>query len=207
MDCRKRQLGNLQPKGAAAPFQIPEDVMPQKSVAKISAKPSPEQSAKIVVFGFCSDDWPHAAWFPHTQAAPARAAANQLRLNVIEVTNGRAAELVAKLPPGQIHARGTGIVPRVPSDLYGKIVTALNPRGEAGQTPGVPIVTDLPASWDAIKPGHLVLTHESLVDGWWEAIVIDRTGDKVTLRMRDFPAYEPFTVPVTAVALMSPVQS
>ena len=98
-------------------------------------------------------------------------------------------------------------VKRVQADLYGKIVTALNPRGEAGQTPGVPVVTDLPSNWDAIKPGHLVLTHESLVDGWWEAIVIDRTGDKITLRMRDFPAYEPFTVPVTAVALLNPARS
>ena len=115
--------------------------------------------------------------------------------------------MLASLPPGQIHGHSKSIVPRVSEDLYGKVVTALNPRGEAGQTSGVPIVTDLPTTWDAIKPGHLVLAQESLFDGWWEAIVIDRTGDKVTVRMRDYPTYAPFTVPVTAVALVGSARS
>lgn len=56
-------------------------------------------------------DRPHAAWFPRTQADQARAAAKQLRLNVIDVPNGRAADLVGKLPAGQIHAAGPGMVP------------------------------------------------------------------------------------------------
>jgi len=67
-------------------------------------------------------------------------------------------------------------------------------------------VTDLPASWDAIKPGHLVLTHESVADGWWEAIVVERTGDKVTLRWHEYGDQPPFTVPVKAVALLNPAR-
>jgi hypothetical protein len=171
---------------------------------KSAAKPSSGVSAKVVVFGVCDDDRPHAAWFPKNQVDPARAAAKQLRLNVIEVTNGPAADLVAKLPAGRIHAPGSGMVPPVGTDLYEKLVANLNPRGEAGQDPGTPVVTDLPATWAAIKPGHLVLVHESLVDGWWEAIVINRTGDKLTLRLRDYPAYPTYTLLVTAVALLNP---
>jgi hypothetical protein len=64
--------------------------MSQKSVAKAKA----DASAKVVVFGLDSNWRPRAAWFPHTQAGPARAAAKQLHLNVIEVANGRAADLV-----------------------------------------------------------------------------------------------------------------
>ncbi len=103
--------------------------MIQKSVPKPNGNPA----AKVVVFGFGNHDRPHAAWFPHTQADQARAAAKQLGLNVIEVPNGHAADLVAKLPAGQIHAPGPGMVPTVREDLYEKVVATLNPRGEAGR--------------------------------------------------------------------------
>jgi hypothetical protein len=174
--------------------------MTQKSVGKSKADPS----AKLIVFGVDKDCRPHAAWFPKDQAEPARVAAKQLRLNVIAVTNGIAADLVVKLPAGRIHANGPGAVPPVREDLYEKLVATINPRGEAGRDSSEPVVTDLPASWDAIKPGHLVLIHESLAEGWWEAIVVGRTGDKVTLRMRDYPGYPTFTMRVTELALLNP---
>jgi hypothetical protein len=78
---------------------------------KQPAKPSSEPSGKLIVFGLDSSWRPHAAWFPKAKADPARAAARQLRLNVIEVTNGTAADLIAKLPAGQIHAAGPAMVP------------------------------------------------------------------------------------------------
>ena len=175
--------------------------MTQKSVAK----PKTDVDAKIVVFGLDSNWRPHAAWFPHTQAEPARAAAKQLRLNVIEVTNGTAADLVAKLPAGQIHAAGPAMVPSVREDLLEKLVATFNPRGEAGKEPGEPTATDLPTTyWDALKPGHVVLAQESLIGGWYEAIVVGRTGNKLTLRSRDYPGYPNFTVPVMSVALLTP---
>ena len=160
------------------------------------------------MFGLDSNWRPHAAWFPHTQAEPARAAAKQLRLNVIEVANGTAADLVAKLPAGQIHAAGPAMVPPVREDLYEKVVATINPHGEAGKEPGEPIATEFPSTyWDAIKPGHVVLAQDSLIEGWYEAVVVGRTGDKLTLRSRDYPGYPKFTVPVTAVALVNPTGS
>ena len=174
---------------------------------KSGIKPNSAAAGKVVVFGLDSNWRPHAAWFPHTQADQARAAAKQLRLNVIDVPNGRAADLVVKLPAGQIHAAGPGMVPPVREDLYEKVVATLNPRGEAGREPGETVVTEMPASWDAIKPGHLVLFHECLADGWWEAIVVNRSGDKVTLRCRDFPGYGKFTMRVTDIALVNPARS
>jgi hypothetical protein len=174
---------------------------------KSGTKPNSAAVGKVVVFGLDSNWRPHAAWFPHTQADQARAAAKQLRLNVIEIANGTAAELVTKLPAGQIHAAGPAMVPPVREDLYEKVVATINPRGEAGQDPGAPVVTDLPETWAAIKPGHLVLAQDSLVGGWYEAIVMGRTGDKVTLRSRDYPGFPNFTVPVKAVALVGPAAS
>ena len=178
--------------------------MTQKSVAKPSADPS----SKVVVFGLDSNWRPHAAWFPHTQADQARAAAKQLRLNVIEVANGRAADLVGKLPAGQIHAAGPAMVPPIREDLYEKIIATFNPHGEAGQEAGEPIAADFPSTyWDAIKPGHVVLAQDSLIGGWYEAVVVSRTADKLTLRCRDYPGYPKFTVPVLTVALLNPTAS
>ena len=178
--------------------------MTQKSVAS----PSVVVSGKVVVFGLDSNWRPHAAWFPPTQADQARAAAKQLRLNVIEVANGRAADLVGKLPAGQIHAAGPAMVPPIREDLYEKVVATINPHGEAGQDPGEPIATDLPSTyWDAIKPGHVVLAQDSLIGGWYEAVVVGRTADNLTLRSRDYPGYPKFTVPVLTVALLNPTAS
>ena len=177
--------------------------MTQKSGTKASAA----AAGKVVVFGLDSNWRPHAAWFPHTQADQARTAAKQLRLNVIEVSNGIAADLVAKLPAGQIHAAGPAMVPPIREDLYETIVATINPHGEAGKESGEPTVTDLPETWATIKPGHLVLAQDSLIQGWYEAIVVGRTGDKVTLRSRDYPGFPNFTVPVKAVALIGPATS
>jgi hypothetical protein len=178
--------------------------MTQKSVAKAKA----DASAKVVVFGLDSNWRPRAAWFPHTQADPARAAANQLRLNVIEIANGRAADLVGKLPAGQIHAAGPAMVPPVQEDLYEKVVATINPHGEAGKESGEATAADFPSTyWDGIKPGHVVLAQDSLITGWYEAVVVGRTADKLTLRCRDYPRYPKFTVPVMTVALVNPTGS
>ena len=174
---------------------------------KSGTKPNSAAAGKVVVFGLDSNWRPHAAWFPHTQADQARTAAKQLRLNVIEAPNGTAADLVAKLPAGQIHAAGPAMVPPIREDLYETVVATINPHGEAGKESGEPTVTDLPETWAAIKPGHLVLAQDSLIQGWYEAIVVGRTGDKVTLRSRDYPGFPNFTVPVKAVALIGPATS
>ena len=174
---------------------------------KSGAMPNSNSSTKVVVFGLDSEWRPRAAWFPNTQADTARAAAKQLRLNIIEVTNSTPADLVAKLPPGQIHAAGPAMVPPVREDLYEKLVATINPRGEAGKEPGEPVATDFPASWDAIKPGHVVLTQDGLIDGWYEAIVVGRMGDRLTLRWRDYPGWPKVNVRTTAVALLNPVGS
>ena len=100
---------------------------------KSGIKPNSAAAGKVVVFGLDSNWRPHAAWFPHTQADQARVAAKQLRLNVIDVPNGRAADLVGKLPAGQIHAAGPAMVPPIREDLYEKVVATINPYGEAGR--------------------------------------------------------------------------
>jgi len=173
----------------------------------LSAKANSQSAAKVVVFGVDDDCRPHAACFPKAQADSARTAAKQLRFNVIEVTNGLAADVVGKLPAGRIHAHGPAAVPPVREDLYEKLVATLNPRGEAGRDRDEPIATDMPITWDAIKAGHVVLATDSLTEGWWAAVVVARAGDKLTLRWRDYPGWPKFTMRATAVALLNPTTS
>ena len=67
-----------------------------------------------------------------------------------------------------------------------------------------PPVIGLPKSWDAIGPGHLVLTNETAREGWWEAVTVSREGEILTLRYRDFPKLPPFERHVSVVALINP---
>jgi len=58
----------------------------------------------------------------------------------------------------------------------------------AQQRTGVALMcsADNEQSWNEIAPGHLVIAQESAEDGWWEAIVIDRKADTLTLQFRDY---------------------
>ena len=72
---------------------------------------------------------------------------------------------------------------------------------------GTPVARGLPRNWDEIAPGHLAVAQESLANGWWEAIVIERKGDMLTLRFRDYPRLPKFFRHCTAIALMSPASA
>jgi hypothetical protein len=66
------------------------------------------------------------------------------------------------------------------------------------------ISVGLPRTWDDLVPGHVVIARETLEVGWWEAVVVERTGDLVTVRYRDYPQYPPMVRHRSAIALISP---
>jgi hypothetical protein len=76
-------------------------------------------------------------------------------------------------------------------------------RNGNGNKDGLPAARGLPQSWDEIGAGHLVIAQESLEYGWWEAIVIDRKGDTLTLQYRDYPHLPKFVRHRSGVALMN----
>jgi hypothetical protein len=123
-------------------------------------------------------------------------------LRLVEVTEPDVAEIAAKLPAGRLHAHGKGLVPYIKGDLYNDLLLytlATEPRPNPDPAP-----QDLPRSWDALAPGHLVIARETLEVGWWEAIVVERTGDLVTVRYRDYPQYPPMLRHRSAIALITP---
>ena len=99
-----------------------------------------------------------------------------------------------------------GFVPNVRESLYSNIIVtlAVEPQAAVGKDDELPVATGLPRTWDEIAPGHLVIAQEALDHGWWEAIVLGRTGDMFTLRFRDYPKLPRFVRHRAAIALMSP---
>ncbi len=168
-------------------------------------KAAPAKSPGKVYVLFGADEYakPRAARF--TGEAPellAKAAAS-MHLRLAEVTEPELAEIAAKLPAGRLHANAKGLVPYVKADLYTDLMFATL-AGEAPQAKPDPAPQDLPKSWDELAPGHLVVAKETLEIGWWEAIVIERTGDLVTVRYRDYPQYPTMVRHRSAIALITP---
>ena len=128
-------------------------------------------------------------------------------LKVYEAASEDLAALAKKLPVGRLYSNGRGFVPNVRQSLYSEIIATLvvEPQAALGKDKDdLPVTTGLPRTWDEIAPGHWFIAQEALEYGWWEAIVLARVGDMLTLRFRDYPKLPKFGRHRAAVALMSP---
>jgi hypothetical protein len=72
-----------------------------------------------------------------------------------------------------------------------------------------PKLTDLVDElWSKVTIGSLVIAPEDdHQDGWWEAIVVDKHGNTLTLRWRDYPKLPLITRKLKDVALLHPKAS
>jgi hypothetical protein len=146
---------------------------------------------------------PRAARFSAEDPELLAKAAASMYLRLVEVTEPDVAEIAAKLPAGRLHANGKGLVPHIKGALYYELLCATFATELPRANPD-PAPQDLPRAWDDLVPGHLVIARETLEVGWWEAIVIERTGDLVTVRYRDYPQYPPMVRHRSAIALITP---
>ena len=174
-------------------------------------KPAPKtngtrEAPVLVVHGVDDDGKPRAARFSHPNADLVSKAAQTMGLRVTSIATENQSAIAAKLPVGRLYANGKGFVPYVRRDLFAKLNAALGSDGNpaANQPAGAP---GLPKSWDDIAAGQLVIAQESLEDGWWEALVLERSGDLLTLKWRDYPQYKKFKRNAAAVALLKPLAS
>jgi hypothetical protein len=173
----------------------------QAAPTKKSAPTKPPAKAYILAG---ADEYakPRAARFSGEDPALLAKAAETMHLRLIEITEPEVAEIAALLPAGRLHANGKGLVPYVKGDVYSELLfAALAPLPP--QINADPLPQDLPRTWDDLAPGHLVIAKESLELGWWEAVVVERTGDRVTVKYRDYPQYPPLVRHRSVVALIS----
>jgi hypothetical protein len=172
----------------------------QAAPTKKSAPTKPPAKAYILAG---ADEYakPRAARFSGEDPALLAKAAETMHLRLIEITEPEVAEIAALLPAGRLHANGKGLVPYVKGDVYSELLfAALAPLPP--QINADPIPQDLPRTWNDLAPGHLVIAKESLELGWWEAVVIERTGDLVTVKYRDYPQYPPLVRHRSVIALI-----
>jgi hypothetical protein len=164
------------------------------------------------VLGFDEQQKPCGARFIGDNPELVAKAAELMGLQVYKASSTEVADVANKLPIGRLYANGRGFVPNVRETLYSEVIVALaaEPQQAAVGTDdvaGTPVARGLPRNWDEIAPGHLVVAQESLANGWWEAIVIERKDDMLTLRFRDYPRLPKFFRHRTAIALMSPASA
>jgi hypothetical protein len=176
-----------------------------KTSATKRATPAPAGNG-LIVLGYDEQQKPCGARFVDAKPDLVIKAAQLMGLNVYKTTSPDVAEVAKKLPVGQLYATGRAFVPHVRQSLYSDVIVTLawEPHQAAvgPDDASTPVARGLPRSWDEIGPGHLVIAQESL--WWWEAIVLDRKDDMLTLRFRDYPRLPRFFRHRTAVALMSP---
>ena len=162
----------------------------------------------LIVLGPDDEGKPRAARFPAGQADLVAKAAKAMNLTICKADGAALADLAKKLPTGRLYATGRGFVPAAGRSVYGKIVEQLKLAGQpvpgtTAQATAEQPAPGLPATWDDIAVGHLVIVQEGAKDGWWEAIVLARDGDMLTLKWRDYE--QPNVVRhAGAVALMKP---
>ena len=93
-------------------------------------------------------------------------------------------------------------MPYIKGELYFELLgTALGDVPWPPPDPGP--AQKLPGCWDEVAPGHLVIARETFECGWWEAVVIERNGDLLTLAHRDYPRVPKFVRHRSAIALIS----
>jgi len=173
----------------------------QVAPAKKTNPPKPPGKV-YVLFGADEYAKPRAARFSAEDPGLLAKAAEAMHLGLVEATDPDVAEVAATLPAGRLHANGKGLVPYIKGDIYMELGLAVIGYG-APQAHREPTAQDLPGTWDDVAPGHVVLAREILECGWWEAVVIERTGDLVTVRYRDYPEYQPMVRHRSAIALIS----
>jgi hypothetical protein len=140
-----------------------------------------------------------------------------LKLHVLPIVGPVVVDLAGHLPSGRIHANGRGFVPYIRRDLYAKLVAAAGSPSQgdhastqaaaaSGSTkpPSPNGHGDPPKNWDEIAPGHVVIALDEPGEGWYETIVVETSGDMLTLRWRDYPRERRITRHRLSVGLLYP---
>jgi hypothetical protein len=198
---KKTQKRTKPAKSAPKPATKRAKAAAQAAPAKKTNPPKPPGKV-YVLFGADEYAKPRAARFSAEDPDLLAKAAEAMHLRLVEVSDPDVAEIAATLPAGRLHANGKGLVPYVKGDMYKDLGWAIM-GDDAPQAHREPTAQDLPGTWDEVAPGHVVLAREILECGWWEAVVIERTGDLVTVRYRDYPKYQPIVRHRSAIALIS----
>src|SRR4051812_36460893 len=163
-------------------------------MTKKADKPKPEP---LFVVGLDLENKPRGGRFDRVDDRIVSVALD-LGLAAVIKASTEFGQVAQKLPAGRLYASGKAFIPAIKEALLTELMTVLRKPGDSseayrlenrpkkdGEEPAArcksPITSGLPRSWDEVDVGHMVLAHEGYEDGWWEAVVIKREDDILTL--------------------------
>lgn len=195
---------------------------------------APNNKPSLIVFGLDAAQQARAGWFNEKEAAVATKAAAQLGLQAWRINVPLPNDLSREIAKGSPAASGYMIIPKVKQthlDQLIKIIVLSNGAkkflpdlSDAEKTFAKkfshPDTAEcerqlyasayeksqdrLPDGWSTIKPGSFVISQYDSSDAWYEALVLDRVGNMLSIRWRDYPKYPPALRHCAAVALLNP---
>jgi hypothetical protein len=190
-------------------------------MTKKTERKGTDASDKLFVLGLDGGK-PRGASFAERTDMAVKAALD-MGLNCVHPASAAFAELGLKLPKGRVYASGKAFVPNIRRDLYDKLTAITEMPGDGSQVHKAepasvdrsndqgnkvacvsPITSGLPRNWECVGIGHMVLVHESPAEGWWEAVVVQREDEILTLRFRDYPKVPIFVRHISTIALVNP---
>lgn len=177
--------------------------MPKAAKSRATITPA------VIVFGTDKAKKLRAGWFSKGEAELAAKAAEANAFNILKITTEADRKLAAKLKPGRVHLSGDGFLPVAGRQIFAQLAAVVgvetgSKSSKASSVLGEIQYRGIPTSWDEIGVGHLVIAQESPKDGWYEAIVIARDGDRLKVRWRDYPKLAAFERPMFCIALPCP---
>jgi hypothetical protein len=96
------------------------------------------------------------------------------------------------------------LYPNGQSTPAGQSRSTKNHQGRAKADKPVSDGRGLPADWNQIDIGHLALAKDDGWRTWWEAVLVEKDGDVLTLRWKDYPNSSLITRARLDLALLRP---
>lgn len=195
---------------------------PQVTTPTRDAVSAAASHAALILVGLDEQGRAHASWFDADQTDAAAVAADLMSMAIIDITTEDLAAIASKLPKGKLFESGKAFVPFVKRTVYDQLATHLGDdyltsataRVESAQAAAAESYAKAskgeaplrkPEDWSKLLAGDLVLASEDPEEGWFEAVVVEATGDdKLRLRWRDFADLPTFTRRITEIALLHP---
>lgn len=190
---------------------------------KKSSRSELKKFGPTLVYGLDKDGKPRGGRYPVLRDDFVSAAMD-MNFQLLPVSE-ELAPLAAKLPLGRIYASGRVFIPPIRRPLFDKLQEAYRAwQGQGVVQQDTPVEPDrqaqrvrapvnfepesvdhLPADWDGIAVGDLVIAPISPEEGWWCSIVTEREEDLLTLRYRDYPKKPTFVRHISTIARVRPV--
>ena len=190
-------------------------------------------NTQLFVYGLDEAGKPKGARFPATEREAVLPVVTAQKLLFFDGGGSEEmVKLGMKLAVGRIYARGKSFIPNIKRDLYDGILAAFasdkpeHDRSQSQRTDAAaaarettksseqvpayvptvlpPLPSGLPQNWESIAVGNMVLIGAGPGEGWWEAIVLARDGEILTLRCRDFPKEPIYQRHISTIALINP---